>query len=104
MSLIKPIQENVLSSLPSSTSIFYSTGLDGLTVFQDMCAYNYQNIVQIIKLSQIPGHITEALDYEREGQEKAEKWIVFEKNNLTILKKMTPQELILTYVSAEDEL
>ena len=101
MSLIKPIQENVLSSLPSTTSILYSTGLDGLTVFHDMCAFNHENMVQVIRLSQTPGHVTEANDYEREEQEKAEKWIIFEKNSLTILKKMTPEELVLTYVSAK---
>ena len=55
-------------------------------------------------MNQIPGHITEALDYEREAQEKNEKWIVFDKSNLTILKKMTIQDLIITYVSAEEEL
>ena len=61
-------------------------------------------MIQIIRLNQIPGHITEALDYEREAQEKNEKWIVFDKGNLTILKKMTIQDLIITYVSAEEEL
>ena len=61
-------------------------------------------MIQIIRLNQIPGHITEALDYEREAQEKNEKWIVFDKSNLTILKKMTIQDLIITYVSAEEEL
>ena len=61
-------------------------------------------MIQIIRLNQIPGHITEALDYEREAQEKNEKWIVFDKGNLTILKKMTIQDLMITYVSAEEEL
>ena len=43
-------------------------------------------VFQVMKLQQIPGHI---IQVEEDSKEKAiPKWIIFDKKNFTILKKM----------------
>ena len=64
--------------------VYYS--INGLTIFNNHCLYDDGKAFQVIKLQQIPGHI---IQVEEDSKEKAiPKWIIFDKKNFTILKKM----------------
>lgn len=79
---------------PKKTHLLYSFGGESLNITENSIILNMPYQQHVIKMKMEAGHVIEV-------NEKVKKWIVFTKNNLTFVQKMTVEEILVTYLCAK---